>query len=213
MHVHFYRTPVSVCFQGSFAENLAFLLEALKKGLCVFEIGAFFIKFKAIRRRWNILSSGSEQVIAAAAAQCCSSWMSLTCSPTTRTKLCFTTCLMSPSLPRRPSLWSDSPADWWASDSPFIYRGGKKISSSSHQRVFMVLLLSGRPGAVGEARKVAVFPPSDPPPEQPDLLSVPGAGPSTAQLAGKFSWFQVCSRLERRYRGGSRSITESNTAV
>lgn len=63
----------------------------------------------------------SHQVIAAAAARCCSSWMSSTCLPTTRTRRCSTTCLTSPSLPRLPSLWSALPADWYDRRFPPVF--------------------------------------------------------------------------------------------
>lgn len=81
------------------------------------------------------------------------------------------------------------------------------------QHVFMVHFQSGCSGALGEACKVAVFPSSDPPPEQPDLHSVPGAGPNTAQLAGRFSRCQVCSGLERQHQGGLRNSNKSNSSL
>lgn len=57
----------------------------------------------------------SRQATAAAAARCCSSWTSSTCSPTTRTRRCSTTCLTCRSPPRLPSPWSALPAGWCAS--------------------------------------------------------------------------------------------------
>ncbi len=115
------KQPASASFQGSFAENLAFLLEALKRGL---KIQHFNIIILSLNKRvvyYLCVTHGvlfflcPHQVIAAVAAPCCLSWMSSTCSPTIRTRRCSTTCLTSPSLRRLPSLWSASPADWWAS--------------------------------------------------------------------------------------------------
>lgn len=143
----------------------------------------------------------SHQATAAAAARCCSSWTSSTCSPTTRTRRCSTTCLTCRSPPRLPSPWSALPAGWCAS----LRRPGL---SASHRWVLpcfnKATLLSPPPGcsgAAGEAGEVAVLPPSDPPAEQPDVPSVPGARPNPARPAGRLPRRRVRSGLERRHQG------------
>lgn len=69
-----------------------------------------------------------------------------------------------------------------------------------------VLLHPGRSGAAGEAGQVALLPPSDPPAEQPDLPSVPGAGPNPTQPARRLPRRQVRSGLERQREGEARNL-------
>ena len=66
-------------------------------------------------------------------------------------------------------------------------------------------LLSGCPGAAGEAGEVAVFPPSDPPAEQRHVRPVRGAGPDPAQRAGWLPRLEVRSGVERQYQGETRN--------
>ena len=75
------------------------------------------------------------------------------------------------------------------------------LSAWMNEVWFVVSLCPGCSGASGEAGEVEVLSSSDPPAEQPDVPSVPGAGPDPAQPAGPLPRPQVLSGLERQ-RGG-----------
>lgn len=77
------------------------------------------------------------------------------------------------------------------------------------QTVF-ICRLSGCTRAPGEAREVAVFPPTDPPLEFSDFPSVPRRFSDRAHAAGRLPRQQVLSGVEPRHLGTDTHTTTTN---